>query len=86
MQGTMYKTMMVAALTALSMVGCGSGKEDTGGNACDLYVDAICECQPANCDDLRRTYEGAHPDVQEDCAQALKNWDQKEFVCDGEED
>ena len=51
------------ALTVL--VGCGKN------NPCDDYVEAICDCNEAKCDEVQTTYENADADQQDVCSELL---------------
>ena len=40
-------------------------------NPCDDYVDAICECNEAACEDVTTQYENADVDQKDQCAASL---------------
>jgi hypothetical protein len=46
-----------------------------GTNPCDDYVSYMCECHPDDedfsCEDLRRQFEGADPELQDECTLEL---------------
>ena len=45
---------------------------------CDEYVDYMCSChgEEIDCNDLSLTYDGAAPDVQDECAVLLDDVEQ----------
>lgn len=47
-------------------------------NPCDEYVDYMCSChgEEIDCNDLSLTYDGAAPDVQDECAVLLDDVEQ----------
>ena len=40
-------------------------------NPCDDYVDAICECNEARCEEVTTTYENADVNAKDQCAASL---------------
>ena len=40
-------------------------------NPCDEYVDAICECNEAMCEDITTQFENADVDDKDQCAASL---------------
>ena len=59
---------LIALALPLMAVGCGD-------DPCDEYVAYVCDCHPDDptfdCDEFRKTYEGANGDLQDECAIAL---------------
>lgn len=66
----MNRTRMLLIATALGLAACGD-------DSCDRYVDYMCDCHPeSDCEDLRKVYEDADGDLQDECAAELD--DQKD--------
>ena len=40
-------------------------------NPCDDYVDALCECNPDNCEGVTTQYENADSDLQDVCSEKI---------------
>ena len=59
----MRTKLTILALTVL--VGCGKN------NPCDDYVEAICNCNEAACEDTQTLYENADADQQDVCSEKL---------------
>ena len=67
----MKNTTTILVVT-LMLIGCGA-KDDPGveENPCDDYVDAICECNNAACEDITTQFENADVDQKDQCAASL---------------
>lgn len=64
------------SLIGLAVSGCSSSQP------CDDYVDYICQCHQDDpdydCEQVKTAYEGAEPQVQDECALNLDELEQKD--------
>ena len=70
----MAQIRILLAVGLVVFMGACSNAKDTGGasgTACDLYVEALCTCNPAMCADAQATYENASTDQQDVCSEKL---------------
>ena len=62
-----FTRSLMAGLALIVVSGCSD--EDP----CQDYVDYLCDCGAANCDDARNTYADADSKLQDQCENALQD-------------
>ena len=71
-------TTLAAGLALLAAPGC------DGEDPCQDYVDYVCDCGDASCDEVRNTYEGADAKLQDECENELQDLQQADKAADEE--
>jgi len=73
------RNAIICATLTLGLAAC-------GGNPCDDYVDALCDClDEESCEDTKTTYEGADSDLKDECSSKLDEAEEAAKTCEVDE-